>query len=433
MVIKTRSLNLLQPGVFVNKWRISGHICSSRKNALKIGFVLILTILCFYLQSANTWAGTDGDPTALIRNGAYAVTRDGKIIASHNLDQPLIPASICKLLTGLAGLAYLGTEHRFETGFYQDDNDNLYIKGYGDPFLVSEEVALISAELHKTGITAINHIYLDDSSFALADNVDGAGDSLNPYDVASGGLTVNFNTINLKIAPDGKITSAEPQTPLLPLMSELGKNLAPGEHRINISTNKSNIPQLTGELFGNFLESAGIKVNGQIASRKVPESGRLVYTHLSSKTLTDLLEGLLLYSNNFIANQIFLTAGAKLYGYPATWEKGRKAMAAFIDKDKLLANAAIKLAEGSGLSRNNRLTARAMLHILDRFKPYARLLPEGNGVRIKSGTLTGVYSYAGYFRENGNPDGFVIILNQPVNNRDEILQILQKIYNKKAE
>ncbi|MDT8334818.1 MAG: D-alanyl-D-alanine carboxypeptidase, partial [Desulfurivibrionaceae bacterium] len=119
--------------------------------------------------------------------------------------------------------------------------------------------------------------------------------------------------------------------------------------------------------------------------------------------------------------------GAESYGYPATWEKGRKAIREFIEKDPQLAAAAITVTEGSGISRENRLTVRAMLRILELFKPHARLLPEKDGVLLKSGTLTGVYSYAGYLDNHGKPAGFAIILNQNRNTRDEILKILRDI------
>jgi D-alanyl-D-alanine carboxypeptidase/D-alanyl-D-alanine-endopeptidase (penicillin-binding protein 4) len=138
----------------------------------------------------------------------------------------------------------------------------------------------------------------------------------------------------------------------------------------------------------------------------------------------------MLYSNNFIANQIFLATGAARYGFPATWLKGHRAMQEFAKKDKELSRMNIKLVEGSGLSRNNRLTAGAMLKVLELFKPHAGLLPKKDGVMIKSGTLTGVYSYAGYLPTTSGLDSFVIILNQQKNNRDEILDILKQVHAK---
>ena len=81
--------------------------------------------------------------------------------------------------------------------------------------------------------------------------------------------------------------------------------------------------------------------------------------------------------------------------------------------------------EGSGLSRSQRSSAAAMMHILEVFKPYAELLPEANGVLRKSGTLTGVYNFAGYIIEEDGLYPFVILTNQAANNRAEILRGLQ--------
>ena len=69
-----------------------------------------------------------------------------------------------------------------------------------------------------------------------------------------------------------------------------------------------------------------------------------------------------------------------------------------------------------------------MIEVLDRFKPHADLLPFENDKFIKSGTLRGVYSYAGYFVRGKNYDGFVIILNQKKNYRDRILGLLEGVY-----
>ena len=64
-----------------------------------------------------------------------------------------------------------------------------------------------------------------------------------------------------------------------------------------------------------------------------------------------------------------------------------------------------------------------MITALQKFAPYKELLPMKNGVMVKSGTLTGVYCYAGYLPQQQDAP-FAILLNQAQNNRDEILQIL---------
>jgi D-alanyl-D-alanine carboxypeptidase/D-alanyl-D-alanine-endopeptidase (penicillin-binding protein 4) len=139
---------------------------------------------------------------------------------------------------------------------------------------------------------------------------------------------------------------------------------------------------------------------------------------------------MLRYSNNFIANQLFLTLGAQISGYPATIETARASLQqqlAELYGDSFGRNPqSLLMLEGSGLSRTQRSTAAGMMRILEVFKPYADLLQEVGGVLRKSGTLTGVYNFAGYIR---GPDGlypFVIITNQTINNRAEILQLLQR-------
>jgi D-alanyl-D-alanine carboxypeptidase/D-alanyl-D-alanine-endopeptidase (penicillin-binding protein 4) len=89
--------------------------------------------------------------------------------------------------------------------------------------------------------------------------------------------------------------------------------------------------------------------------------------------------------------------------------------------------------EGSGLSRNDRISPHAMIQLLDAFKPFAELLPQKEGAYVKSGTLTGTYTYAGYFVENESLDSFVLLLNQEQNNRDKVLRVLKKIYREKLE
>jgi D-alanyl-D-alanine carboxypeptidase/D-alanyl-D-alanine-endopeptidase (penicillin-binding protein 4) len=403
---------------------------SDRRSGPLCPVVILLALALFTLPLGQAAAGRNpavADPAKLLGNGAYGVTGNGRLLTAANLDAPLIPASIAKILTALAAFAELGEDYRFKTEFFLDSGNHLYIKGYGDPFLVSEEIEKIMVALKKAGIETINEIRVDESSYRLEAGGDVVGTSLNPYDSAISALAVNFNTINITVAADGTVRSAEPQTPLLPLMTRLGKKLPPGEHRINISGSQGEPLLLAGQLFRSFQRKAGIGGEGRIA-RGVAPPGPPTLTYYSSRTLSELVAGLLLYSNNFIANQIFLQAGAKMFGYPVTWEKGRRAMRVFLRKDPLLGSGAIKLIEGSGLSRKNRLTVRAMLRILDLFKPWAALLPDKKGILVKSGTMSGVYSYAGYFRNNGGLDGFAIILNQAENRREELLEILRGIH-----
>jgi D-alanyl-D-alanine carboxypeptidase/D-alanyl-D-alanine-endopeptidase (penicillin-binding protein 4) len=368
----------------------------------------------------------------LIDRGGYAVQKDGYIIAAHNLHKTFVPASVIKIATGLAALRILGPDYRFETHFYRDSDQNIYIKGYGDPFLISEQVVEIVRKLKSMGCEKINNIYIDDTTFAIGGPPEGSGSSENPYDAQNSGLAVNFNTINIEKDRAGKIWSAEEQTPTLGLMEELAADMAPGTHRINVSRHAEEgneiIRRYTGELFRAFQKQEKIAGEGEISFRTVPVDLAPFYIHRSSKTLEDIIAPLMLYSNNFIANQLFLALGSVQYGYPASWEKSMQAMADFLQKEFNLSANEIEIIEGSGLSRKNRVSPHSMLLLLNAFKPYSHLLSAEAYGYMKSGTLKGVYAYAGYFTANGKLDSFVLLLNQEKNNRDRILMLLEDIY-----
>lgn len=363
----------------------------------------------------------------LINNGSYAVAGPGNgIYSACRPDTPYVPASIIKIPVSLAALHILGSDYRFTTEFFADENDNLYIRGGGDPFLVSEEIDLIFDALIDRGISRINGIYIDDSMTALENQVPGRGTSDNPYDVPVSAMAVNFNTVALRVLGDGRVESAEPQTPTLPIMLELGRAMPPGEYRLNICRDGCNPEErsrrYTVELFRALQEKKNIPGHGPAAVKKVPVDARLLYTHRNTRDLEDVIVGILKYSNNFAANLVFLQCGVQKYGPPATWAKAAKAVNETLTG--LLGQeiaARIRIVEGSGLSRQNSITAEAMIRVLQEFNGYAHLLQKKKGRRVKSGSLDGVYNYAGYL---AGEDPFVILLNQAANTRDEILDRL---------
>ena len=73
-----------------------------------------------------------------------------------------------------------------------------------------------------------------------------------------------------------------------------------------------------------------------------------------------------------------------------------------------------RIEDGAGLSPGNRLSARQLVDALRAFEPYRDLLPSQNGrVRAKTGTLSGVSSYAGFVERPGGWAGFGLLINQP--------------------
>lgn len=371
--------------------------------------------------------------SGLVQEGGLLVTKNSATIYARNEDKLFVPASVLKIGTGLAAFHILGPEHRFRTEFFLTPEKDLVIRGLADPFLVSEEVRTMTRALQNKGLNRVRNIHLDDSACRLDRGHDGAGASLNPYDAQNGCLAVNFNTINVVVDKERRVSSAEEQTPFLPLMTELAKGLAPGSHRINVTSAGDKSLRYAGELFAALLVREGVEVAGKIRTGPLP-GGAPLHVHISSQSPAEIVAGLLLYSNNFVANQLFLAAGAARFGWPATWDKGRAAMADFYRDTLNLSSREITVVEGSGLSRQNRVTPKAMLTILEAFKPYAHLLALDKGRRLKSGTLTGVYAYAGYFpRPGGGLDPFVLILNQPRNTRDQVLELLHALHRENKE
>lgn len=366
-----------------------------------------------------------------IDKGGYALQVGGNVVGSYNIDQPFVPASTIKILTGLIALEILGPEYRFATGFYIDNERNLYIKGEGDPYLVSENIEIIARQLKEHDINEVNSLLFDDSAFSLESAPSGSTNSDNPYDAHSGALAVNFNALPFVVLADGTVTSGEEQTPLLPLMNDIAKQYKKGRYRVNINgfpaaKKYSNTIRYTGELFTAIFKKNGIHIHNSFGVSKVSELATHLFTYQSDMTVTELVEKSLLYSSNFIANQLYLSSGKRLYGTPATWMKSAKMAKKFIEVRLQLSHSAIHVEDGSGLSRDNKISPSAMLSILNRFEPYSGLLKQADNILVKSGTLTDTYCYAGYFKKESGLAPFVLFLDQTRNTRKKLLHLLQR-------
>ena len=394
----------------------------------------ILTACICVLFSSVLWAATpfkaelDKKFSKLVKNGSVTVASDKWILYRYPPKQNslVVPASVQKYATALAALHYFGSQFRFSTEFYMDQNNELGIRGHGDPSLVSEEWQKIAEKLSDLPTVPKNFksLFFDTSLFEENIQIPGIKYSLNPYDAGNGALVVNFNTVYLKVDKNGAITSAEEQTPLTPLAKHLGKKLTSGTHRVSIPPDSGFA--YAGELLQSIFLSHGLSFkNRKVSLRKVSSAGQLVYRHYNNLNLQDVIAGMMLYSNNFTANQLLLTTGMKRFGSPASLKKGRLAVEGYLTKELGISSDQFRIAEGSGISRKNRLTPDAVLLLLKAFLPYQHLLPREKNIPYKTGTLSGVYSMAGYL-STSDPLYFVILLNQQKNNREKIRDILLK-------
>lgn len=374
--------------------------------------VVLIILWCPALGIAQDWKAQL--LTSLGDGGVYVEDAAGHPLLSHRIDESFVPASTIKVATAACALHLLGAEFRFPTDFFLLADGGLGVKGYGDPVLLSEEFPRIARALHQKGITSINGILLDTSFFSPDIAIDGVERSANPYDALNGAMVANFNTIHVRKLRNGTVESAEPQTPVTPLTIELAKRLPAGTHRINLAGNSERALRYVAELLVAFLEQEGIAVTGGFRHGTLPADVRLGYRHFSSQPLREVLRGLLEFSTNFTANQIFLAMGAQQFGAPATVEKGVKALAQFLRDRVGWRNP--QVAEGSGLSRLTRVTPRQMMQLLRYFEPHRALLPVKDQVfSAKTGTLLGANTYVGYFPlQNGTHARFVILVNDQV-------------------
>ncbi len=361
----------------------------------------------------------------LISNGGYLLAGPAGAYG-YRQDELFVPASTIKILTSLAALEILGDNYRFHTEFFLDQQQNLYLRGNGDPLLTSAMVRQIAQRLHQGGLQQVRDLVLDDTAWTAVGSPPGAGTSSNPYDAPNGALAVNFNALPLVISATGDLSSGEAETPLLPMMATAATGLPPGRYRLNIAGvagRRGLTPPLSyvGELFTAMLVEAGITVTGSCRPGQVPAGLPPLLHHLSPEPLSETVRACLEYSSNFIANQLFLSCGAEQFGPTADWQKGQRSLTAFATERLGLRGEDLQLVEGSGLARANRITATALIKVLEHFRPHAALLPRRQGLSLKSGTLSDVFSYAGYLAD-GSP--FAILLNQPENRRDEVLAAL---------
>ena len=351
----------------------------------------------------------------------------GRIIFSKNKNRQLIPASTLKILTSLVALHHLGPEFRFVTEFYRDQHSNLKVKGYGDPLLISELLEeLVNDLVIRTNIefSEIKDVVLDDSYFKSSSLIPGINSSYEPYDAPNGALCVNFNTVNFRRNSYGNYISAEPQTPLLPFVLERIKESKMDKGRIILSHKKNEMTLYTGHLLRHFLNKRGIKLKGDIRIDMVQKDmDKLIFRYVSRFSLAQIISKLLEHSNNFVANQLLIAAGAKTYGSPGTLEKGVRTALAYTKN--VLEIDDIRIVEGSGISRKNRMSAINLYKILKAFEPYHYLMNKKGRAFYKTGTLHGVNTLAGYI-ENSKKElyGFVVLINTPGKSSGPIMDIL---------
>ncbi len=402
----------------------------------KSTILLLMILFCFSqsVRAKNLYDQKFNDLKNLLGNQDAVLVADpqGRVIFSKNAGIQLVPASVMKIFTALVAFHYLGPEYRFATEFYKDQDSNLKVKGYGDPLLISETLVEIVNNIilkFNTKLKNINDLVLDDSYFKAPVLIPGVISSCEPYDAPNGALCVNFNTVNFRRDQNGSYVSAETQTPLLPFALSKITESAMDRGRIILSPKKNEITLYAGHLLLYFLKKESIKSNGIIRIGRVQkELDKLIFRYLSRFSLKQVVSKLLEHSNNFIANQLLIAAGAKVYGPPGTLNKGIRAAIAYAKNNLKIDN--INVIEGSGISRRNRISAKSLYKILKVFEPYHSLMHRKGRAFYKTGTLKGINTRVGYIvNAKGKLYCFVVLLNTPGKSTKPIMDILLRNLN----
>ncbi|PHS25446.1 MAG: peptidase S13 [Methylophaga sp.] len=374
---------------------------------------VILLLLVFSLNvTANQLIGSIAE---LQDAGVLLVDKQGKTVVSLQAERAFIPASTTKLVTAWLALNHWGEDHHFKTDFYLDDATNtLWVKGGGDPFLVSEELVILASNLKQLGLQNIDAIGLDVTLFQPDLKVPGASATNNPYDAVPTAIAANFNTIAIKKVA-AKIVSAETQTPLTPFAEGLARQqqLSKRTLRINTGASSHNAERYFAELLAAVLRQQGVIVAEQIVWGKVPPQ-TAYYRHSNSKTLAEIIRPMMTYSTNFIASQLVLMLSAEYYQRPANFADVERYMEAILQEKFNWQRVSLK--EGAGLSRENKLSPKQLVQLLEAFRPWKYLLPEvAPGIYAKSGTLNKVSTLAGYAVDSNQQwNAFALMMQQSV-------------------
>lgn len=361
-------------------------------------FRLFTAVSLLFSMAFPAMAGIKETIASMAPSGLVLVMDEqGKVLVSQNADQAFVPASVAKIATAWLAMEVLGRDHRFQTQFYLDKKRVLYVRGGGDPFLISEELALLAPKLLDATTTKPFHeIVVDTSYYPQKLSIPGIEDNDESYNALNSALAVNFNTIHA-VRKGKTIRSAEKQTPITPLaISQFRARGPKGRGRISLAQEDPSVSALyAGELLAAFIKKSGGSVDGKISIGSVPSNLAPVYVHRQSRALPEILTSMLLGSNNYITNQVFLEIGAHRLGGPVSLEKSLQEARKILAKHGLVKP--IRLVEGSGISRENKFTAGGLAKLLHHFAPHANLLRKTKaGSRYKTGSLSDVRTLAGY-------------------------------------
>jgi D-alanyl-D-alanine carboxypeptidase/D-alanyl-D-alanine-endopeptidase (penicillin-binding protein 4) len=361
--------------------------------------VLVLSAAFLPAQEFQAWARSLEARGVVVSAGIWDAAT-GKFIERHQEDRELIPASTTKAVTTYALLKSWKPDFTVETEIWGDLKDgvvqgDLTFKGDWDPLLTSERIWMLAQALKRQGVQRV-----------------------------TGGIRLDQGASDGQKQPSGwENTTADTLPAVLPLSvnfnrDESGRLLAEPERQAR-------------EVITRILQETGISIEGRATVLEVPRK-LLGWT---SPPLRALVMDINKWSNNFMIEMLVRKFGA------GSWPRGVQRIQAFYQGAFGLGPEAIRITDGSGLSKDNRLSARTLATILrgayhdfevgPEFvsslkiiggEPWKLKMKDPNlarRVRVKTGHLDRVTSLCGYLQ---TPDGqvrvFAILLNGPCRDED---------------
>jgi D-alanyl-D-alanine carboxypeptidase/D-alanyl-D-alanine-endopeptidase (penicillin-binding protein 4) len=462
----------------------------------------LLWTLCLILtcSPAGVFAGVENQWRQQIASSDLRNTRvaaavmdldTGQMLAGIHPDRRMIPASNMKLITTAAALKTFGKDFRFKTKLQQlpagegQSRPRLIVRGsgdptFGDPVLLKRYGYSVDGLLKQwveavkqTGQKQFAGLILDDRVFDR-DFVreDWPRDQLiRHYCAQVAGINFHENVLHVMPIPgDQKGQAARVQLyPPVPFMERTNR-VTTGDSGIfaidrKLGTNKlifrgevakqpsdpykltfHDPPMVFGQVLAQSLRQNGIEP-GQIdrpaQQAELAEGETLA---VATTTLPLVLQRTNRESENMFAEALFKRLGRYVTGRPGSWENGSAAIRLFLRRTLGPASASVTIADGSGMSRANRVTPRLLVKLLDAMhrdqklgsvyrKSLARAGQNGTlddrmsnvpgAVYAKSGYLNGVSALSGYLvlphRGEQKTLAFSLLFNgfaPPVHNHD---------------
>lgn len=415
--------------------------------------------------------------------GFYVVeTETGTPVFAVNEETGMNPASTQKIITAATAFQLLGTDFRYQTKFYagaQPGPDsiakgNLMIKGSGDPTLGStrwkhtKDTALflqLRKALRNQGIKGFTGTALIDLSAFDTQSIPGGWsiDDIGNY-YGAGCYALNWKEnqydITLNSSAPGSIAAVnkiDPYSSPYNFVSEVtakgtGDNayiflpidypdivirgtIPPGESNFRISAAAvhpyDNIKEELVKKSGLFVAPATNVVKIETQPGKKTKQYKLIHTQLSP-SLDSITYWFLQKSVNLYGEALIKTLAWQKDSIGST-DKGIEVLQDFWKQQGIDAYS-LNMRDGSGLSPQNKITPKALVQVLQFaqkqawYDAFYDALPRYNGMKMKSGTISGVKGFAGYHTAaNGRQYTFAIIVNNYDDSKGSVTNKLFKV------